>query len=243
MILFAMMLICINFIPAESIGQRQDGWVDHEYIISQPCATCSYVNISVFTKDGIILDNVAMVDNGTSWTYNFTPTTALRHEVMGLGDINTIDDSFAFWFDVTLSGERNNSHIIVSDIILLLCMIGVILMIGNMNRKTDFDKWNEKIIDKHKNMGQTLVNGLVFSLFKNVFVWYYFMGWIFVLILKDVVYRFNSADIYGYFTLIANVYSLGLILVTIYMIGYFASYMMNTVNILTDNNWGVSSEK
>jgi hypothetical protein len=235
-----MMLICINFISAESIGQRQDGKLNSPYIISQPCATCSYVNISVFTKDGIILDNVRMVNNGTSWTYNFTPTTALRHEVMGKGDINGLADSFAFWFDVTLSGEQNNSHIIVSDIILLLSVIVVMYMIGRSHSKTDFDSWSEEITDEHKNMGQTLVKSIIYSLFKNVFIWYYFLGWILVLILKDVIYRFNSAEIYQYFTLFANIYSLGLILATIFMVGYVVTYFRNAISILTDKNWGIN---
>jgi hypothetical protein len=112
-------------------------------------------------------------------------------------------------------------------------------MISDKHSKTDFEVVNKKIIDNHKNMGQTLVKGFLYDLFKNSFVWIYFIGWLIVLVLKDVVFRFNSSEVYGYFTLIANVYSLGLILVVVYMIGHFATYMRNTVEILTDNNWGV----
>lgn len=233
-------LMTLVFVTAgSSIGQRQDGQLDVEYIISQPCASCTFINISVFTKDGIILDNVPMVNNGTTWTYNFTPTTSLRHDVNGLGDKDGTNDSFAFWFDVTLSGQQTNPSIIVSDIILLIALIGLLLMISDKHSKTDFKAVNKKIIDNHKNMGQTMVKGFLYDLFKNSFVWIYFIGWLVVLVLKDVVFRFNSSEVYGYFTLIANVYSLGLILVVVYMIGHFATYMRNTVEILTDNNWGV----
>jgi len=237
--ILAFIFICMNFISAEPIGQRQDGKLDTQYYISQPCASCSYINISVFTKDGIVLDNVPMVDNGTSWIYNFTPTTTLRHDVNGIGDINSIDDSFAFWFGVTLSGEQTNTTIIISDIILLLFFIGLIFLIHNNHKKTDFEEWNKDIIKEHKNMGQTMARGLVYNLFKNTFLFHYFIGWLLILVLKDIVYRFNSAAIYSYFTLAANIYSLGLLLVLVFMIGNFASFVKDTINTLSDNNWGV----
>ena len=239
LILVIMVMFSINVISAETIGQRQDAQLNSPYIISYPCATCTYGNISVYNKDGVVLNNVAIINNGSAWTYTFTPNTSLRHDVNGKGDINGIDDSFAFWFDVTLSGEQNNNVIIISDIILLLAIMGLLIMIARIHSRTDFDNWNEKIMDKHKNAGQTMVNGLVYSLFKNVFIWYYFLGWILVLTLKDVIYRFNSVEIYEYFTLFAGIYSLGMFLVVIFMIGYTISYMQNMFEILADREWGV----
>lgn len=61
----------------------------------------------------------------------------------------------------------------------------------------------------------------------------------FVLILQDIIYRFNTPEIYTYFTLIANVYSLGLFLVLVFMIGYTISYMKNMIGVLAENSWGV----
>lgn len=237
-------LILITLVSAEdSIGQRQDAQVGTPYFVSQPCASCTFAHISILTKDGIVLENAEMINNGSTWVYNFTPNSSLRHDVNGFGDKNGINDSFAFWFDATLSGEQNNSTIIISDIILLLAVIGIILLIGKKHQNTDFESWDKKIVNDHKNMGQTFVKGFLYTLFKNTFIWFYFVGWLAVLVLKDIVFRFNSADIYGYFTLIANVYSLGLILVLVFMIGTFASYMKNTINSLSDNNWGLGNEE
>lgn len=236
-------IFLISFINAESIGQRQDGQLNKSYIISQPCATCSYINISVFNKGGVVLNNVPMINNGSSWTYTFTPNDTLRYDVNGIGDKDGVDDSFAFFFDVTLSGERGNSQIIISDLLLLLSIIGIVFIIGYKHKKTDFDSWNENIISENKSTSQTLVNGILYGLFKNVFIWYYFLGWLFILILKDVIFRFNSADIYSYFTLIANIYSIGLLLVIVYMIGWTIDYMRSMANILTENNWGIDREK
>jgi len=237
-------IMLITLVSAyDSIGQRQDAQVNIPYIISQPCASCTFINISILTKDGILIENAPMINNGSTWVYSFIANDSLRHDVNGIGDKDGVSDSFAFWFDATLSGQQNNSHIILSDIILLLFVMVIIFMIYQKHNKTNFKSWNKKITDKHKNMGHTLVNGLIYGLIKNVFIWYYFMIWIFILILKDVVYRFNSAEIYGYFTLMANIYSLGLILVIIYMIGWFITYMRDMANILTENNWGIENEE
>jgi len=239
-----LVLILITTISAEdSIGRRQDAQTGVPYIISQPCATCSYINITVLTKDGIVLENVPMQNNGTTWVYNFTPNSSLRHDVNGKGDKDGMADSFAFWFDSTLSGERDNTSIIISDIVLLFVMIGLLLIVYYRYSKTDFDGWNEKIILEHKNIGNTMVKGFLYSLFKGVFVWIYFIGWIMILILQDVVYRFNSAEVYNYFTIVSQVYSLGLLLVLVFMIGNFISYMREVVNTLSENNWGVGDEK
>ena len=238
MVLSVIMLVSLVS-ASDSIGQRQDAQIDKVYYISQPCATCTYINISVFTKEGLILNNVPMTNNGSTWIYAFTPNESLRYDVNGIGDKDGMNDSFAFWFDATLSGQQNNTTIIISDILLLLMVLGIIMLVSNKHEKTDFKAWDKKIVDTHKNMGQTMVKGFIYSLFKNTFFWFYFLGWVLILILKDVIYRFNSVEIYGYFTLIANIYSLGLILVLVFMIGTFYSYLKEMVGVLTDNNWGV----
>ena len=234
-----MMMLFITFSSAEAIGQRQDGELDTPYIISQPCATCTYMNISVFTKNGLILDNVAMLDNGSTWTYTFTPNTTLRYDVNGIGDINGVADSFAFFFDVTLSGERNTSGIIVADIFLILILSILIFLIVIKYKGIDFDKWNDRIVKEHENMGKTFIKGLGFGLMKFCFVWYYLLGWIMLFVLRDIIIRFNSYEIYTYFVLILNIYSLGFILVMIFLIGYFVKYIRDMINLLMEDSWGV----
>jgi len=241
--LLLVLLLCVTFSTAESIGQRQDAQVNTPYIISQPCASCTYINISILTKNGLILENKPMINNGSTWIYNFTPNDTLRYDVNGIGDKDGIDNSFAFWFDATLSGEQNNPTIIISDIILLLSFVGLLFLIYNKTKKTDFKAWNENILKEHKNIGQTFVKGLTYSIFKDTFIWFYFIGWLIILVLKDILYRFNSAEIYSYFTITANIYSLGLILVLIFMIGHFISYMKKTINTLSENNWGIGNEE
>jgi len=238
-----LLVFSMMFVTSESIGQRQDAQLNTTYIISQPCATCSFMYISVYNKDGKVVDNVAMTNNGSSWEYNFTPNDTLRYDVNGFGDKDGLNSSFAFWFDTTLSGEQNNTTIIISDLFLLLFVLILCFLIYNKHKEIDFKSWDEKNMNQDRNMSKSLVDGLIYGLIKNVFIWYYFLGWIFILILKDIIYRFNSAEIYSYFVLMANIYSLGFLLVIVYMIGWFATYIRDTANVLSDNNWGIENGK
>jgi hypothetical protein len=237
-IFLIILLIIIPIYAEDSIGKRQDAQIGTTYYISQPCASCTYINITVFNKNGIILNNVPMSNNGTTWIYNFTPNESLRYDVNGIGDKDGENDSFAFWFDATLSGQQTNSSIIISDIIILIALIGLLLLIANKHQKTDFKEMNKKVLES-QHMGQRFVKGFIYVLFKNSFIWVYFIGWVIIFILKDIIYRFNSADIYGYFTIISNIYSLGLLLVVVFMIGHFATYMRDSISVLTDKNWGI----
>jgi hypothetical protein len=236
-------MFSITFVYAEQIGQRQDAKINEPYIISQPCATCTYMNISVFTKDGIILNNIAMDNNGSTWTHTFTPNTSLRNDVNGIGDKNGLDDSFAFWFDVTLSGEQTNPSIIVADIVLILLIICLLIFLKIKYKGVDFDKWNESIMDSHDNIGKTITKGLIYGLMKNAFIWYYFIIWLMFFVLKDMVYRFNSVEIYRYLVLIFDIYSFGFFFVMVLLIGFFYKYIKDTVNDLLSDSWGVEHGK
>lgn len=242
-LLIAFMFLFTTFASSmtESIGQRQNAQYNTTYIISQTCAGCSYINISVFTKNGIVVDNVPMIFNGTQWIYPFTPLENLRHDVNGVGDPNGQPSSFAFWFKTTLSGEDDEMTIIVADIFLIILLIGFMLFLSHKTKGINFDKWNQSIIDSHENMGKTFARGLFYGLMKNAFIWYYFLGWFMFFVLKDMVYRFNSLEIYNTLDLILNLYSFGFILVMIMLIGFFVKYIRDTINDLTDKSWGVTS--
>jgi len=242
-ILLAMVLVCITFVPAESIGQRQDGKIDSEYFISQPCASCTYINISVFTKEGIVLDNVPMVDNGTSWIYNFTPTTTLRHDVNGLGDINSIDDSFAFWFDVTLSGNQAGASAMAANFLLFLFISGLIIVILYLHSKIDYEKWYNKIVEKyeHRNPVKTFISGLGYTFMKDGFYTYYLLGWPLMMIVLDVAYTFNIASIYGLMLNVVDLYSVGLFIVGLVFVGSAYQFLKDTWDKFDNMKWGVSN--
>jgi len=145
-------------------------------------------------------------------------------------------------WEATIDGEEKSLENLYANILLLIFIVAIILIIGYKHKETDFDAWDEKIISGHKNMGQTMASGLVYSLFKNTFLWYYALGWLILFILKDVIINYVSLEIYNYFTLITDIYSIGFLLVVVFMIGYTITYMRNMVNVLTENNWGVGEK-
>jgi len=238
--LLLIVLVSMTFSAAQSINQRQDAQVGEEYIISQPCATCSYINISVFTKDGIILSNVPMINNGTTWTYTTVLNDSLRHDVNGIGDINGLNDSFAFWFDVTLSGQQASSVIIAADIFLIF-LIGLLMFVLNSKYKgINFEKESNKITDSHDgNIGKTFIKRLGYGFMKNSFLWYYSLGWILLIIVKDLVFRFNSPEIYSYLSLFVEIYSFGFFLVIVAWIGIFYKMVMDQLDILDGLDMGL----
>lgn len=235
----------LSFSFAIAQGCANEGWMGYSKLnenksITITCPTCTFINFTAVDSDQVIfLDNVQMTKSGSTFSYLFLGSDLNKTGDYQISGYSNLDVPLGLCFDVTPTGDADSVSYVVTTIILLLILFGLTLGINIIHRKTDFDSWDKEIVSKHKNMGQTLVNGMVYSLFKNVFLWYYCIGWIFVLVLKDIVYRFNSVEIYSYFTLIANIYSLGFLLVTVFMIGYTISYMRNTVNILTDNNWGI----
>lgn len=210
--------------------------------IAQICSDATQINISSisYPNSTIAVSNIEMLSAGSGefyYDFNLTDTEG-RYDVRGVSD--GCERTFSTYLIVSLSGQSTEYYFIISDIILLLAVIFLTFILWTKYKNRDFDKVQDDIISKHKNAGQTLVKGIINSVFKNSFIWLYFLGWIMILILKDIVYRFNSSEIYTYFVLISNIYSLGLLLVTVFMIGYTISYMRNIFGILEDNDWGIS---
>jgi len=76
--------------------------LNQEYIVTQSCADATYLNISISNLNGLIGTNLGMIQNGSIWTYNFTPTSLGRYDVAGISD--GCDKTFATYFEVTPSG-------------------------------------------------------------------------------------------------------------------------------------------
>lgn len=90
--------------------------------IKQTCSSCSYVNLSISYPNStraITNDDMASAGGGT-WTYEYCNTLQVgRYEVTGEGDIDGTAESFATYFDITLSGaDPNASNPFVSLIII-----------------------------------------------------------------------------------------------------------------------------
>jgi len=240
-ILLMLFLFSISFITAEAIGQRQDAELNKIYLISQPCATCSYINISVYNKNGVVLNNVPMINNGSTWTYAFTPNTTLRHDVNGKGDINGVADSFAFWFDVTLSGEQTGNSKVVASLIFLLFIVGLIVGLAMLQHRIDFEKWHDKILKKyeHKNFMKIILAGIGYSFMKDSFLIYYLLGWPLLIMVNDIAFTFGLESIYNLLTVCIDLYSVGLFFVGLIFIAGAWQILLELWDKFQNMKWGV----
>lgn len=213
-------------------------------------ANIEYCSLHLYNESGnhLLEVNMSLGSNGIDYEFNVLAGNfsqvgqyAMYYYCQVNSSVEQRGGFFQYGFDVTLSGQPVSLPWIIADIVLLICMILVIILISMKHSKTDFETWDQNIIKDHKNMGQTFINSLLYTMFKNPFIWLYFLGWICVLIVRDIIFQFSSPAVYEYFVIFSNVYSLGLILVLIFMIGTFASYMKNTLGILSDNNWGLGN--
>jgi len=78
--------------------------------LSQVCASCNYVNISVKypspNSSYALYEGVMARDGSGDWYYSFCDTSLMgRYDITGHGDIAGTDTGFSvLWFDVTPSG-------------------------------------------------------------------------------------------------------------------------------------------
>lgn len=101
-------------------------------LITQVCASCSYVNVSVFfPNSSIIITNQGMIDQGGgTWTYEFCNTSDKgRYDVIGSGDLLGTDTGFdVLYFDVSSIGTELTQAKAVSYIIILI--ISILIFLG-----------------------------------------------------------------------------------------------------------------
>lgn len=225
-------LFSLNFIVAEAISQRQDAQLNEPYIISQPCASCSYINISVFNENGVVLDNVPMTNNGSTWTYTFTPNTSVRHDVNGIGDINGIDDSFAFYFYV----EPIN---VSATIFMLIILAGVIIGLATIHHRTDFEKWYTNVLNKDDLGVKSVFAAIKYSFMKDIYLVYYLLGFPMIFLITDLITYFNLSSIAYIFEVFSRIYTVGLVVPGIIILSNIIKTVREMAEDLTNKNWGI----
>jgi hypothetical protein len=120
LMLLLMGIFLISLASAESIGTWKQG--DCVQLI-QTCADCTYVKISsVINPDSTIaLGLVDMQKDGTFYNYTFCNTANLgTYNVNGYGDEEGVDQTFAYTFEITPSGQGGTENIIFYIIVLVM---------------------------------------------------------------------------------------------------------------------------
>jgi len=190
-LIFGIFLISLASASLGSIGTfKQNECV----IISQTCASCSYVNISSVScnNDSNLISNVEMENFGNGeWRYEFCNTSALgRYDVKGMGDINGVDSSFATYFHITHSGgslEEGATGILIMGIIFML-VVGSLCLLGFFRKDQNFQaKWTLFLMSflfflAGANLisaliGDTLANPKVISFFDSLMAISFILFW------------------------------------------------------------------
>lgn len=210
-------------------------------ITSNFATNCTLTTIN--TPNGVTDINQVDTDSGTfDFSINGSNFTSLGTYCMNIvcadgTDITTGQECR----EVTLSGVNQSTTLIVSNIFLILLIIAVMYILHYKYKNTDYKESNNKIGESHNgNWGKTFIKTLGNNLMRNSFLWYYSLGWLLMIVLKELVYVFNTEEIYRFFLLALDIYSFGFFLVIIVWIGILIHHFMFITDLIHDLNLGVS---
>lgn len=185
----------------QSLGTyKQDECVE----LIQTCASCSYVNFtSVKYPDSTkALGNVEAQKQGSEYNYTFCQTSQLgQYIVNGIGDVDGTDTVFAYDFDVTHSGYKNQDDSASMVVTLFVLLInGLVFIVPFIVRFTNSDfsnniikksLWlfglallslNTNIIAAIADFAGLNITNSLFNIYLFIFNWGLYFGMIFIII-------------------------------------------------------------
>jgi len=233
------MLFSFSFISASYVTHQQD--VDYNFSITSNFATnCTLKNIN--SPRGIIDINQTSTGDGSFnfnvFGENYSSIGTYCHNIVCTDGTTTTSGDECI--DVNLSGVQKNTTLIIADIFLILIICVIILILHNNYKNKSYKDSNSSIAESHNgNWGKTFIKTMGENLMRNSFLWYYSLGWIILIILKDLVYNFNTQEIYTWFVFILNIYSFGLFLVIVTWIGFLMNHFKIVTDMIDDLNLGV----
>ncbi len=107
-ILLTLLIASLLIVNVSALENLKPAKLNEPYVITQTCASCTFVNASISNQNGIVRNNIELSNNGSGvWTFTYIPTIVGRHDVTGFGDLDGTNTSFATFFEVTPSGFTN----------------------------------------------------------------------------------------------------------------------------------------
>jgi hypothetical protein len=222
----------------DNMGVKQ---VDKQFTFCQICSDASYITLSsVETPNSteIVNSNMASMGGG-QYCYNYTPNQIGRYDFRGISD--GCEKSFAVYVDVTAYGNESNEANAIIYTLLLLFFIGSIIGLVFLDRKIDYNKWNEKIYSEyeHKNYIKLVFSSIIYNLMKNTFTLYYLLGLPIALIITDIAYVFNISNVYSVLQAFLVVYMVGIIIIGIVLFSYVQEWSIDLLNKFKNDAWGL----
>lgn len=210
-------------------------------ITSNFATSCELTTIN--SPDGII--EIGQTDTSTG-TFDFnilgTNFTSLGTYCMNIVCTDEVDTtSGQECREVTLSGIDKNTTLIVFNIFLIILIIAVMYILHYKYKNTDYKESDDKIAEAHNgNWGKTFIKNFGNNLMRNSFLWYYSLGWLLLIVLKETVYVFSTEEIYSFFLLSLDIYSFGFFFVIVVWIGILINHFRFITDLINDLNLGVN---
>jgi len=131
-VLMFMTLVSASF---ENLETMIPATLNEEYTITQTCNDATWINISIINKNGYVVTNAEMINNGSSWYYKFTPTVQSLHDINVLSD--GCEKSGVARFEVSSSGEILG----INQSIVIIAQLGIVALFFGLGRAFAKGKW------------------------------------------------------------------------------------------------------
>lgn len=236
-------IMLIGFVSSETIGDNYK--VNESMQITNYCGegVCTYITLmSVEYPNGSIIYPITnMTKTGQTYNFTFIPDIIGTYYFITCGDasVNVCDrDEFTTNYD----GEPN--HVAVH---ILLIAFFVLLFFGfySLNQRTDFEAWYNKLSKRYENKDffKAMGSGILYSLVKDLFMIYYFLGLFIMLVLADLIHSYNVVSLLNIFDNILLVYLWGITLIGLALLGRLQQLAVSLKDQATDLLWGLGNGK
>ena len=238
-------LLAFSFVASQ--GCADEGWKGYSKLnenktITITCPTCTFINFTAVNSDQkIFLNNVEMTKNGNTFSYIFLGTDLNRTGDYQIDGYSNLDVPLGLCFDITPTGDKDSVSYLLVNFILFLFIICAIIGIAVIKNKIDFEKWNNKIKSKYedKNPVKVLFSGLTYCFMRDIFLAYYILGWPLLIILEDIMYRFNITSIHTLMINMIDLYSIGIYIVGLLFVGMAFQFLKETWDEWENMKWGI----
>ncbi len=209
------------------------------------CSNDSYCNINVINPNSnIIISNQNMTNQISSHVYNFTPTNIGVYSVGGFCKDGEYSEEIDYKFEVTKFGNPLSIYGSIIHVVLLLLSVGGFLGLKTLNTKIDYKKWYDGIIAKYKskNYIKMAFSSIGYNVMKNTFAIYYFLGFLILLIVSDMIFTYNIISLTTIIERVMMVYSLGILAVAFMMFGEIQEFLYNMKDDALNALWGITGD-
>ena len=95
---------------------------------------------------------------------------------------------------------------------------------------------------ENKNYIKLVLSSIAYNLMKNSFVIYYILILPILLLITDIAYNMPNSIIIEFIPAMFAIYLVGVIITAIYFFGYVQEWLINSMNQLKDQSWGINGD-